>query len=178
MCPRRVADATSENRRSAKLRLKTVKKWGVLSITIDINAVVVTLLGRPRMTIWIGCGRALRAAPHFARALRRVCLEVHGRYVADPWPARSGVRSARMRRCRRPSVRPALVGPRARGYLDVDTRSAHASNARMPSASANSCRGGKRCQVTARLFRIRRRSGRGVRRGVDWPVKEALPHSW
>ena len=33
-----------KNRRSAKLRLKTVKKWGVLSITIDVSTVVVTLL--------------------------------------------------------------------------------------------------------------------------------------
>jgi hypothetical protein len=72
-----------KNSCSAKLRLKAVKKWGVLSITIDINTVVVTLLGPPRMTIWIGCGRALRTAPHFARALRRVCLEVHDRYAVD-----------------------------------------------------------------------------------------------
>jgi len=33
-----------KNRRSAKLRLKTVKKWGVLSITIHFSTVVVTLL--------------------------------------------------------------------------------------------------------------------------------------
>ena len=33
-----------KNRRSAKLRLKTVKKWGVLSITIDVSTVVVTPL--------------------------------------------------------------------------------------------------------------------------------------
>ena len=29
-----------KNRRSAKLRLKTVKKWGVLSIPIDISTVI------------------------------------------------------------------------------------------------------------------------------------------
>ena len=44
VCPRGSPMLHQKNRRSAKLRLKTVKKWGVLSITIDVSSVVVTLL--------------------------------------------------------------------------------------------------------------------------------------
>jgi hypothetical protein len=44
VCPGGSAMLHQKNRRLAKLRLKTVKKWGVLSITIDISTVVVTPL--------------------------------------------------------------------------------------------------------------------------------------
>ena len=43
MCPRGVADATSEKQAFNKIEIETVKKWGVLSITIDVSTVVVTL---------------------------------------------------------------------------------------------------------------------------------------